>query len=686
VRELDRAWRCLPEEAPTLAPRYAQLLAFEDRDWVAALRMLARALQFGPDPELEALSVRGELRLGNFREARQRLEETLGRFCVAPGDLLSAVAWQAVCDGRLAAAGWVGLTANLEFVWQLRSGLDASAMRIRVAGRDLPAASARTVRASPDRIFCWKPPEELAGERFDFVAGGVPLAGSGGSARPDFALDGRSDAAGQALSGWARLGWAPAQPLELCIEDDDGQRAWVRTRAPSDAQHRWPFALDLRRSALGGGRLRISARLPDARLQALPDSPLLLEAAVRLPASDRHTARRWAAVSRTRRAPRPGGRRPASIDVIVPVYRAREETLACLQSVLATIGAPAGRAPARAAQGTRAVAQLTGQLTAQLIAQLIVVDDASDDPALAAALDGLAAAGRILLLRNESNQGFVASVNRALALRPTHDAVLLNSDALVYGNWLERLRAAAYREPSVGTVTPFTNEGSIASYPDGMEHVTAGQAAALGAIAAEVHDGASVEIPVGVGHCLYLRRDCLRDVGAFDQAAFGTGYGEETDFALRARVHGWTHRLAADVFVFHAGGRSFAARRAALLDRSQRLLNLRHPGYDEFIGSYLAADPLQGLRRELCSVHHAGLDRRSRQVRGPAMPRASRPGPVPARAQAGRGRGAAQGRTVDRCAGAAEPSLRDSGRAGGVAAVPARTSHRSHRTAALSRP
>jgi hypothetical protein len=57
--------------------------------------------------------------------------------------------------------------------------------------------------------------------------------------------------------------------------------------------------------------------------------------------------------------------------------------------------------------------------------------------------------------------------------------------------------------------------------------------------------------------------------------------------------------LAADVFVYHAGGLSFGARRAALLERSARLMNLRHPGYDRHIASFLARDPLNVLRRRL---------------------------------------------------------------------------------------
>ena len=141
--------------------------------------------------------------------------------------------------------------------------------------------------------------------------------------------------------------------------------------------------------------------------------------------------------------------------------------------------------------------------------------------------------------------------------------------------------------------TPFTNSGTIASYPGpGEQPISPEGAAAINALAATTNAGERADLPVGVGFCLYVRRDCLRDVGGFDAAVFGRGYGEETDFCMRARRRGWSHKLAADVYVYHAGGLSFGGERAALLDRSQRLLNLRYPGYARSIAKFVSQDPL----------------------------------------------------------------------------------------------
>ena len=264
---------------------------------------------------------------------------------------------------------------------------------------------------------------------------------------------------------------------------------------------------------------------------------------------------------------------PAPVAIVVPVYRGREETIACLESVLATID-PKTR--------------------------LVVVNDGSPEPDLVQALEAFAATGAIDLLRNEQNQGFPAAVNRALAHCTGHDVVLLNADAVVSGDWLARLRRVAYGARDIGTVTPFSNAGSIASYPaEGKAQSEVASAAALDRLTAVVNAGVTVEIPTGVGFCLYIRADCLAATGSFDAATFGAGYGEENDFCLRARRRGWRHLLAADVFVRACRGRSFGRRRAALMERNLRILNLRYPGYDALVRRFVEADPIHPSRRRL---------------------------------------------------------------------------------------
>jgi GT2 family glycosyltransferase len=583
LRHLDRAWRHQsPEDAAVLAPIYGSLLALEARDHDAALRLLQRATALAPDANVAALIALTLLRLRRPEEARVQIEAALADYCVAPGSLLFHVAGEVM--QHPVAPGWIGRGPELDLVGELAADESSNVLDITLGGRPAFSQLLRPVPHEGRRAFRFQTQQLSLTARLEAAIRGVPLVGSGARIPPDFGLVGRVDSRGRQLTGWVRVGWRPTRAVRLRIEDEHGARIAAKTASIAQPGWQWPFQVDLRAARLRGDRIKIAALLPDGRWQVLPDAPLLLEPALRLPGGRPHRLPDWGSAASRPRHARALTQNQRLTDVIIPVYRAREQTLTCIGAVLATV---------------------------DNTARVVVVDDATDDLELAARLDALAAEGRLTLLRNSENQGFVASVNRALALHAAHDVVLLNSDTLVFDDWLIRLRAAAYSGAAVGTVTPLSNAGSIASYPHALgAAIDAEDGAALHALAAATHSGIRAAIPVGVGFCLYVRRDCLIDVGNFDAAVFGLGYGEETDFCLRARRRGWSHQLAADVYVYHAGGASFGGRRAALLDRSQRLINLRHPGYDAFIASFLTADPLHALRRQLDERRLAAFDGR----------------------------------------------------------------------------
>ena len=173
-----------------------------------------------------------------------------------------------------------------------------------------------------------------------------------------------------------------------------------------------------------------------------------------------------------------------------------------------------------------------------------VIDDGSRDPELRAWLDGLAQSGRIRLVRHDRPQGFPAAANAGIRAARGRDVILLNSDTLLPEAWLERLRAAAYAAKDIGSVTPFSNNASILSYPGDASRnprPTQIEVERLDRHAAQANGAAIVDIPVGVGFCLYLRRDCLNATGIFRADIFAQGYGEENDFCLRATRLGWRH-------------------------------------------------------------------------------------------------------------------------------------------------
>ncbi|MGE4373292.1 MAG: glycosyltransferase [Xanthobacter sp.] len=260
-----------------------------------------------------------------------------------------------------------------------------------------------------------------------------------------------------------------------------------------------------------------------------------------------------------------------AVDIIVPVYKGLDETRRCLFSVLADSERLAGR--------------------------IIVIDDCSPEPELSRWLDRLAAEGAIHLLRNASNLGFVRSVNRGMEEAGSHDVVLLNSDTQVPRGWLRRLAAQAWAGERVGTITPFSNNATICSYPSGQGGpLPAGfTLEQLDQAFAHANAGRFVTLPTGIGFCMYIRRDCLDEVGLFDVEAFGHGYGEENEFCMRARALKWEHRLACDTYVFHEGEVSFG-RNSPLRDNARAVLYKRFPEYPRLVSRHAQADPAASTR------------------------------------------------------------------------------------------
>lgn len=264
------------------------------------------------------------------------------------------------------------------------------------------------------------------------------------------------------------------------------------------------------------------------------------------------------------------------VDVIIPVYRGFIETQRCLESVLANPQATA--------------------------IEIVVIDDCSPDEEIRSYLRALAGENKITLLETAINLGFVNAVNRGMTLHPDRDVVLLNSDTEIHGNWLDRLRHCAYSRAQVGTVTPFSNNATICSYPRFTQNNSLPQDWPLGALDklfAEVNDGQAIEIPTAVGFCMYIMRYCLNQVGYFDATVFKQGYGEENDFAMRAMELGFRHLLCADTFVYHKGSVSFGDETEKLCAAAQESLKERHPHYFTLVGDFCAKDPVRILRRRV---------------------------------------------------------------------------------------
>lgn len=361
------------------------------------------------------------------------------------------------------------------------------------------------------------------------------------------------------VQGW--LAWQGGSTLSCHLESGEGS---VQHRVEAEPGHRmagifvhaadvvWPWP---------GDAEWVDVTCDAARTVLLPER-LWCHALQPVPRSPATTA-----IAGTRR-----------VAVIVPVYGDFAATKRCLDAVLAY--------PER-----------------RLTRRIIAVDDATPDQRIAALLDELWHDGKIELLRNGVNRGFAASVNSALGvLAADEDAVLLNADTMPPPDMCSRLAQVAYLHDDIGTVTPLSNNGEYTSIPIRFREnpiPRGGVLAALDRLAAENMDGIDfVELPNGIGFCLYVKHAVLDAVGLLS-LQFGRGYCEDIDFCLRAQKAGFRNVCATTVFVGHAGSRSFKSEKRALVLTNLSLIDDLYPFYRRLSADFVRRDPLRAVAARL---------------------------------------------------------------------------------------
>lgn len=199
------------------------------------------------------------------------------------------------------------------------------------------------------------------------------------------------------------------------------------------------------------------------------------------------------------------------VSIIIPVYNNIDYTLRC-------------------------IASLKRNITPSISYEVIIVDDMSSDGTedILLRIDG------IILIKNETNLGFVDSCNRGAQNARGEFVVFLNNDTLILPGWVEEMIQTFTLIPDTGLV------GSMLLYPDGRLQEAGGiiwrdgsgwnyghrdrpyNAKYLFARDVDYCSGASV----------MLRRDLFNSVGCFSKD-YSPGYYEDTDLAFKIREKGY---------------------------------------------------------------------------------------------------------------------------------------------------
>ncbi len=422
-------------------------------------------------------------------------------------------------------------------------------------------------------------PDGLSGWYFDRSADDAPTTlriVTDGITRASTTTHARADLRAAFGRDWASFAFEePVEPGSLLVAGPEGSGRVVG-RVGSDRLGRVAAERAEARAALLG---------PDGRGSERPALSLARRQAVRARIHDVERRRPDAAI-----AFQPGAAaaaaygpgevvrptvQPPPVCAIVPVYDGLADLRLCLAALLPQLGVRRVRA--------------------------IVIDDASPDPEVGrylAELESRRYPG-LTIARNPKNLGFIATVNRGLAmLARGEDALLLNADTVLPPGAVERLARHCHVRPGIASVTPMSNTATILSFPS----TTARNASPLGLDAAALDaafagNGAEpVEVPTGVGFCMHLNRAALDEVGPFS-LDWGRGYCEEVEWCLTARDLGWVHLAATDTFVMHEGSVSFTpAARLALLAVNHARLEALYPDYVPELEAFTRADPLEPLR------------------------------------------------------------------------------------------
>lgn len=272
------------------------------------------------------------------------------------------------------------------------------------------------------------------------------------------------------------------------------------------------------------------------------------------------------------------------VDILVPVYKNWQLTRKCLVSLRDSVSFALSEDPDREIY-------------------IHVTNDCSPENAVNSNLMTLCDDIRAIYNKNCENLGFIRTVNNFLTSTAA-DVILINSDVILSRSCIhELLKARTNLGSNLASLTAFSNNATIFSYPRQIVDNPVSSPGAIERIAQAFQaradeDGATAtyQVPVSHGYLMYLSRTALDVVGVFDES-FGKGYGEEVDWAMRSAMKGFEHHVCASAYAFHKGSASFGTNlRLSIVRNSNKIIAGRYPFYDEMVKEFINADEFRSLR------------------------------------------------------------------------------------------
>lgn len=204
---------------------------------------------------------------------------------------------------------------------------------------------------------------------------------------------------------------------------------------------------------------------------------------------------------------------------------------------------------------------------------------------------------KLIIKQNKENLGFVKTVNRGLELSTADCVLLLNSDCLLSPKTIEKLIHHLENDSKIGLICPLASNAANITIPipEGWNYTS------IDALLEKHFSGQNFDACTVVGNCLMITKKCLDKVGKLDEA-YGTGYGEETDYQFKAMKKGFTAKVAIDTYVFHKAEASFGTskEKQARLQKNRDLFFSRWgEQYKSELTKYEQNDPIKYINSHL---------------------------------------------------------------------------------------
>ena len=173
-----------------------------------------------------------------------------------------------------------------------------------------------------------------------------------------------------------------------------------------------------------------------------------------------------------------------------------------------------------------------------------------------------------IVIRNRCNNGFARANNQAIARATGEFILLLNSDAVMAADVLDRFEADFRREPRVGAIT-----GQLQDSTGGLQRSCGGLPTALNELGlgflkkkpVMLERNGLIETETVIGACMAVRDTVIQEAGSLDNDFFF--YGEDIEWCHRIRRHGWKVVVDPAARITHIkGGATRGKRRGAQIE------------------------------------------------------------------------------------------------------------------------